>query len=58
VTGAEVSGQTARLTVSDVAAAKQALLPAVVAAGLTLTRYGLEQPSLEDVFLQLVGEAG
>ena len=58
VTGVDGQGGVARLTVNDVAAAKQALLPAVVAAGLTLTCYGLEQPSLEDVFLQLVGEAG
>jgi ABC-2 type transport system ATP-binding protein len=58
VTGVTLNGRTARLAVSDVAAAKQALLPAAVAAGLTLTRYELVQPSLEDVFLQLVGEAG
>ena len=58
VTAASVSGRTVRLTVSDVAAAKQALLPAVVAAGLALTRYEMVQPSLEDIFLRLVGEAG
>jgi ABC-2 type transport system ATP-binding protein len=58
VTGASVSGRVARLSVSDVAAAKQALLPAVVAAGLVLTRYEMVQPSLEDIFLRLVGEAG
>ena len=58
VTAVDVTGRTARLTVSDVAAAKRALLPAAVAAGLTLTRYEMLQPSLEDVFLRLVGEAG
>lgn len=58
VTAASVSGRTARLTVSDVAAAQRALLPAVVAAGLVLTRYEMVQPSLEDIFLRLVGEAG
>ncbi len=58
VTSAKVSGRVARLTVSDVAVAKQALLPAVVAGGLALTRYEMVQPSLEDIFLRLVGEAG
>ena len=58
VSAATVSGRVARLDVSDVAAAKQALLPAVVAAGLVLTRYEMVQPSLEDIFLHLVGEAG
>jgi ABC-2 type transport system ATP-binding protein len=58
VTAASVSGRTARLTVNDMAAAKQALLPAAVAAGLVLTRYEMVQPSLEDIFLRLVGEAG
>ncbi len=58
VTAVSLNGHVARLTVSDVAAAKQALLPAVVAAGLVLTRYEMLQPSLEDIFLRLVGEAG
>jgi len=58
VTAVRISGRTARLTVSDVAAAKQALLPAALAAGLVLTRYEMLQPSLEDIFLRLVGEAG
>ena len=58
VTAVSVSGRTARLAVSDVAAAKQALLPAAVAAGLVLTRFEMVQPSLEDIFLRLVGEAG
>jgi ABC-2 type transport system ATP-binding protein len=58
VTSINVSERTLRLTVSDVVAAKQALLPAVVAGGLVLTRYEMVQPSLEDIFLRLVGEAG
>ena len=58
VSAASISGRTARLTVSDVAAAKQTLLPAALAAGLVLTRYEMLQPSLEDIFLRLVGEAG
>jgi len=58
LTATRLSGRTARLTVSDVSAAKQALLPSALAAGLVLTRYEMLQPSLEDVFLRLVGEAG
>jgi ABC-2 type transport system ATP-binding protein len=56
VSAVNLSGHTARLTVSDVAAAQQVLLPAALAAGLVLTRYEMLQPSLEDVFLRLVGE--
>jgi ABC-2 type transport system ATP-binding protein len=51
-----VDGAQARLTVSDLAAAKRELLPAAVDAGLVLTRYEVVKPSLEDVFLRLVGE--
>jgi ABC-2 type transport system ATP-binding protein len=58
VTAAVVEGRTARLTVNDVDAAKRLLLPAAVQAGLVLTRYEMMKPSLEDVFLRLVGEAG
>jgi ABC-2 type transport system ATP-binding protein len=58
VTAASLSGRTARLVVSDLAAAKRALLPAAVADGLVLTRFEVMQPSLEDIFLRLVGEAG
>jgi ABC-2 type transport system ATP-binding protein len=58
VTAAVVEGHTARLTVNDVDAAKRLLLPAAVQAGLVLTRYEMMKPSLEDVFLRLVGEAG
>ncbi|MEP7358708.1 MAG: ABC transporter ATP-binding protein [Anaerolineales bacterium] len=55
---AAVNGLHARLQVSDMPAAKHALLPAAVAAGLVLNRYEMVKPSLEDVFLRLVGEAG
>ena len=58
VSATRLTGRTARLTVTDVAAAKQALLPSALAAGLVLTRYEMLQPSLEDIFLRLVGEAG
>jgi ABC-2 type transport system ATP-binding protein len=44
-----------RITVRDVQAAKRALLPLAVQAGLTLNRYEEVRPSLEDIFLQLVG---
>jgi ABC-2 type transport system ATP-binding protein len=47
-------GATARIMVSDVAAARAGLLPSVMQAGLVLTRYELMRPSLEDVFLRLV----
>jgi ABC-2 type transport system ATP-binding protein len=58
VMAAKLDGRTARLTVSDVSAAKQALLPAAIEAGLVLTRYEMLHPSLEDIFLRLTGEAG
>ena len=45
-----------RVTVTDVALAKRELLPAALHAGLTLTRYEMLKPSLEDIFLQLVKE--
>ncbi len=53
-----VEGPAARIVVRDVAVAKRDLLPGALAAGLTLTRYQLVRPSLEDVFLRLVGQDG
>jgi ABC-2 type transport system ATP-binding protein len=44
-----------RITVRDVQSAKHALLSLAVNSGLTLNRYEEVRPSLEDVFLQLVG---
>jgi ABC-2 type transport system ATP-binding protein len=44
-----------RITVRDVQSAKRALLSLAVNSGLTLNRYEEVRPSLEDVFLQLVG---
>ena len=44
-----------RITVRDVQSAKRELLALVVNSGLTLNRYEEVRPSLEDVFLQLVG---
>jgi ABC-2 type transport system ATP-binding protein len=49
-------GRLARVTVTDVAVAKRELLPSALRAGLTLTRYEMLRPSLEDIFLRLVGE--
>jgi ABC-2 type transport system ATP-binding protein len=44
-----------RIIVRDVQAAKRELLASAVHSGLTLNRYEELRPSLEDVFLQLVG---
>jgi ABC-2 type transport system ATP-binding protein len=54
VTDVRLSERQARITVSDVPAARHGLLPSAVAAGLVLTRYAVLRPSLEDVFLRLV----
>jgi ABC-2 type transport system ATP-binding protein len=51
-----VQGLVARVIVSDVEVAKKALLASINQAGLILSRYEVVKPSLEDVFLQLVGE--
>jgi ABC-2 type transport system ATP-binding protein len=50
------SGNLCRVDVRDVELAKQSLLPQVVGAGLLLHRYEVVRPSLEDIFLRLVGE--
>jgi ABC-type uncharacterized transport system ATPase subunit len=42
--------------VNDVDAAKRELLDSITHAGLILTRYEVVRPSLEDVFLKLVGQ--
>jgi ABC-2 type transport system ATP-binding protein len=48
------NGTVARVTVKDVAFARQALLARIVEAGLSLQRYEVVTPSLEDIFLQIV----
>jgi hypothetical protein len=58
VAGASVDGSTARIVVKDPLLAKRELLGSAVRAGLALDRYEEIRPSLEDVFLQLVGEEG
>jgi ABC-2 type transport system ATP-binding protein len=50
--------RTARVVVNDVSTAKRELMASITQAGLILTRYEVVRPSLEDVFLQLVGEGG
>ena len=46
-----------RITVSDPNAAASGVLPMVVAAGVTLESFERARPTLEDVFLELVGPA-
>ncbi len=52
-----VEGVTARVVVSDVDLAKRALIASAAEADLALIRYEMVRPSLEDVFLRLVGAA-
>jgi ABC-2 type transport system ATP-binding protein len=51
-----LQGLVVRVVVSDVEMAKRELLASILQAGLTLTRYEVVKPSLEDVFLQLVNQ--
>lgn len=55
---ATIQNDTLRVVASDLAAAKEELPRAVVASGLTLRRYELKLPSLEDVFVRLVKREG
>jgi len=58
VANISVDGRLARVVVRDVPKAKQELLASAVQARLVLDRYEEIKPSLEDVFLHLVGEEG
>jgi ABC-2 type transport system ATP-binding protein len=58
VAGTSVEGSLARIVVKDPLVAKRELLALAVAADLVLDRYEEIRPSLEDVFLQLVGAEG
>jgi ABC-2 type transport system ATP-binding protein len=55
VTAIDLAHGTLRVTVGDPGTAGRELLPAVVAAGLNLAAYERVRPTLEDVFLRLVG---
>jgi len=48
--------QVARVVVNNVEIAKRELLPSIQQAGLVLSRYEVVKPSLEEVFLHLVGQ--
>jgi ABC-2 type transport system ATP-binding protein len=51
-----LQGLVVRVIVNDVEAAKRGLLVSITQAGLILNRYEVVRPSLEEVFLQLVGQ--
>jgi ABC-2 type transport system ATP-binding protein len=55
VTSSSVDGDTARVVVNDPGTAKRGLLASAVQADLAVERFEEIKPSLEDVFLQLVG---
>jgi ABC-2 type transport system ATP-binding protein len=55
VTAVDLAHGYLQVTVADPGRAAEELLPAVVAAGLRLTAYERVRPTLEDVFLRLVG---
>ncbi len=55
VAGSSVEGRVVRLAVADPAAARPVLPGLVAQAGLAVQRYQWARPSLEDVFLRLVG---
>ena len=50
--------QVFRVDVNDIALAKKELPRLVYESGLTLLKYELDSPSLEDVFMELMGEDG
>lgn len=53
-----VEGTLVRVVASDTDVARRELLPSALRAGLVLTRFETLRPSLEDVFLRIVGERG
>ncbi|HET9344945.1 MAG TPA: ABC transporter ATP-binding protein [Candidatus Limnocylindrales bacterium] len=53
--GVEVAAGEVRVDVTDAAAASREILPLVVSSGVALTSFDQAQPTLEDVFLELVG---
>jgi ABC-2 type transport system ATP-binding protein len=53
----DVAAGAVRVDVTDAAAASREILPLVVSSGVALTSFEQAQPTLEDVFLELVGPA-
>ncbi|MHB0878048.1 MAG: ABC transporter ATP-binding protein [Anaerolineae bacterium] len=58
VASVSVGGGAAHVVVRDTERAKRELLPSALAAGLVVSRYEMVRPSLEDIFLRLVGQEG
>ena len=56
VTHVTVSGQTARVLVKDIYIAQKALLESLAGEALSVRRFEMVHPSLEDVFLRLTGK--
>jgi ABC-2 type transport system ATP-binding protein len=55
--GVDLAAGTIRVTVTDAAAAAREILPLVVSSGVVLASFEQARPTLEDVFLELVGPA-
>ena len=51
----ETADRTLRMTVSDLLTAQREIPATIAAAGVALRRFELEEASLEDVFVELVG---
>jgi ABC-type uncharacterized transport system ATPase subunit len=51
----DAAERTLRVSVSDLALAQREIPAAIVNAGVALRRFEIEEASLEDVFVQLVG---
>ena len=51
----DIAERTLRVSVGDLAAAQREIPAAIVEAGVALRRFEIEEASLEDVFVQLVG---
>ncbi|MGE5224951.1 MAG: ATP-binding cassette domain-containing protein [Omnitrophica WOR_2 bacterium] len=56
VESVSVNHSTARVVVKDLQVAHRDLLPQVIQSGIILRRYEVVTPSLEDIFLRLVGQ--
>jgi ABC-2 type transport system ATP-binding protein len=54
----DMAGRTLRLAVSDLPTAQREVPVAITAASVALRRFEIEETSLEDVFVELVGGAG